>query len=382
MERRNALKLLGGLTVIAAGGAGAFAMTRTPEQALVPWGSAGSTQYTDPRMHALSYAILAPNPHNRQPWLIELDQSDSLTLRFDETKQLPHTDPFDRQLTIGLGCFLELLKMAANENGFQLNIELFPEGSNAEDLGSLPIAHVKFTEVESQEKDPLWAYVAQRRTNKKPFDVAKPVSEEDLNKVLAVGQNGTTLNGVVESGEVQRWRELTSAALQIETKTPHTFKESVDLFRIGRKEIEANPDGIAFSGALFESMAMMGMFSRESTLDPESSSYKQGLQAVLANTQSAMGFIWMVTPGNTREQQIAAGADWLRVNLATTSLGLGFHPLSQLLQEYPEMEELYNQTHEQLAPDGGTVQMLARIGYGAQIAPSPRWAIESKVQLL
>ena len=30
----------------------------------------------------------------------------------------------------------------------------------------------------------------------------------------------------------------------IEIETPRTYKESVDLFRIGRAEVDANPDGI------------------------------------------------------------------------------------------------------------------------------------------
>ena len=92
-----------------------------------------------------------------------------------------------------------------------------------------------------------------------------------------------------------------------------------------------------------------------------------------------MGHVWMVTQQNRREDQIAAGADWLRVNLATTALGLGFQPLSQALQEYPEMQAVYRKTHDLLAADGGTVQMLARIGYGPDVAASPRWPVESRM---
>ena len=44
-----------------AAGGGTFALTRTPSAALAPWQEAGSG-YQDPRMRALSYAILAPNP--------------------------------------------------------------------------------------------------------------------------------------------------------------------------------------------------------------------------------------------------------------------------------------------------------------------------------
>ena len=64
-------------------------------------GAAG--EYADPRMRALSYGILAPNPHNRQPWLVDLTTPDRVVVWRDKAKNLPETDPFDRQLTIGMG---------------------------------------------------------------------------------------------------------------------------------------------------------------------------------------------------------------------------------------------------------------------------------------
>jgi hypothetical protein len=92
-----------------------------------------------------------------------------------------------------------------------------------------------------------------------------------------------------------------------------------------------------------------------------------------------MGHVWLVTDANSRTDQIASGADWLRINLAATAAGLAFQPLSQALQEYPEMAALYAQVHERLAPRGGTVQMLARIGHGPSVDPSPRWPLEAKI---
>jgi hypothetical protein len=153
----------------------------------------------------------------------------------------------------------------------------------------------------------------------------------------------------------------------------------VDLFRIGRAEVDANPDGIDFTGPLFEVLGATGLMTREASLDTGSQAYQAGLAAVYANTDTAMGFVWLVTEGNARPDQIATGADWLRVNLAATAAGVAFQPLSQALQEYPEMAQLYRDLHARLAPEGGTVQMLARIGYGPEVAPSPRWPLETKI---
>lgn len=43
------------------------------------------------------------------------------------------------------------------------------------------------------------------------------------------------------------------------------------------------------------------------------------------------------------------------------------------------MADLHRQVHARLAPDGGTVQMLARIGYGPSVGASPRWPLEARI---
>jgi len=268
MKRRNFLKIAGGGVVLAAGGAALFATTRTPHAALAPWGQAGT--YDDPRMNALSHAILAPNPHNRQPWIVRLDGSDGLTLFFDTDKQLPHTDPFDRQLTIGLGCFLELMRMAAKADGFDTDVTLFPEGEDAEGLDQRPVAQVTFAPAQAV-LDPLAAHILTRRSNKEPYDTTRPVPADAMARILSAARQ-TTLGGSIAAEDIAYWRALTTKALVIEIETPHTYKESVDLMRIGKAEINANPDGIDFGGAFFEGLNVAGLMTREVLLDRTSPS--------------------------------------------------------------------------------------------------------------
>jgi hypothetical protein len=377
LTRRKMMFLVGGGAIAAASGAFGYAATRTPKTAYQPWDLAGS--YPDPRMRALSWALLAPNPHNRQPWLADLSEDGVITLHVDRTRLLPHTDPFDRQITIGLGCFLELLRMAAAEDGYRANTVLFPQGSKAEGLDQRPVARITLTADPTVERDPLFALVPARRSNKDPFDINRPIAPAVLGHLAAVVRNGARFGGTVDPTEVSEWRVLTHEALRIEVETPHTYQESVDLFRIGHHEVDANPDGIDFTGPLFETLRLTGQFTREAALDTTNLAYKSGLDAIFANTDTATGHVWLITPDNSRETQIAAGADWLRVNLAATGQGLGFQPLSQALQEYPEMAGMFRRVHDRLAPDGGTVQMVSRIGYGRDVGRSPRWPLESRI---
>ncbi len=376
LSRRTIIALIGGGILLAAGARGASIATRTPRTALLPWDMAGLDP--EPRRRALSFALLAPNPHNRQPWLVDLSEPDVVTLFADPDRLLPHTDPQNRQITIGLGCFLETLRIAASHGGYQVAITPFPEGDSTKGLDRRPVARAVFTADAGAIPDPLFDQIAQRRTTKDPFDTTRPVAANALAD-LALAVRSTRFGGSVDPQDIAALRTLTHDALTVEIETPRTYRESVDLFRIGRAEVDANPDGIDFTGPLFETLASVGLMTRETVLDTGSQAYKAGLAAVYANTDTAMGHVWLVSRGTTRAEQIATGADWMRLHLSAAAQGLAIQPLSQALQEYPEMSAFYAAIHARLAPEGGTVQMLARIGYADLPSPSPRWPLDSRI---
>lgn len=380
MQRRKFIGLLGGgIVLAAAGGTTTFVATRDPVKARAPWDQAGASRYTDPRLRALSYAILAPNPHNRQPWIADVRTAGQLTLHVDTDRLLPVTDPLNRQITIGLGCFLELLVMAAAQTGHRVDLELFPDGENADRLTKDRIAVARFIEDRSVRRDPLFAQIAARRSNKEPFDTSRTLSAAVAGRIATAAQHGNAVGYAVDQASINDLRVLTAEALRIEIETPRTYRESVDLFRIGKREIEANPDGIDLPGPMIEALAAVSQFDRDIVLDQNSMAFREGAKAVLANAETAMGHIWLVTPDNDRRSQIMAGRDWVRLNLAATREGVGFHPLSQALQEYPEVADEYRAVHSRLAPSGGTVQMLCRLGYGIPVSAAPRWPLESKL---
>lgn len=376
--RRSILKTGAAAIVVIGTGAAGWSLTRAPKLAREPWSKAGAS-FDDARLDALAYAILAPNPHNMQPWRVRLDGADALSVYCDQSRLLPQTDPPNRQITIGFGCFLELLRQAAANKGVRAEITPFPEGEPQPVLDSRPVASVRFIEDTSASPDPLFAAAAARRTNRAPFK-AQAVDPAVLEKILAASVTGVVAAGIVEGDRIAELRKLATDAWRIEWTLDRTRRESIDVTRIGKAEIDQSPWGLSLSGPVIEAVAAIGAFTRENMDIPGKTAYEQSIAFYNKAAETAAAFVWTSTATNTRADQLAAGAAWIRMQQAATLEGVSFHPLSQALQEFPEMAPAYDRAHELMAHQpGATVQMLARIGYAHAPPPAPREALISKI---
>ncbi len=166
--------------------------------------------------------------------------------------------------------------------------------------------------------------------------------------------------------------------MTIETVTKRTYMESVNLMRIGAAEMDAAPDGLPIGGPAIEALQAVGMIDHAQMADPRSEVFKMGLKQVQQSCGSIPAILWITTAGNSRAEQLDAGRRYVRAQLRATTLGLAMHPLSQALQEYPEMAADFGRIHRLLGATGPQrVQMLARIGSAPPVLPAPRWPLEA-----
>jgi hypothetical protein len=383
-SRRQFINLLGGGVVFAASSkayAGIY-----PDKAVEAWNPIEPT--SDIRRWMLAHALLAPNPHNRQPWVADLSRENEITLICDGARLLPETDPFGRQILIGCGAFLELAIQAAAERGFAIDATLFPNGEPA--LSELPkgavFARLKLSKTGAIKPDPLFAFIRSRHTNKGTYDSAKKIPPEHSKSIALMasgsGAQGTFLSGVLENpAKMQALRDVTRVAYEIELTTPRTYLESAKLFRIGPSEIEKHRDGISITGLMPRILSTIGLFDRLEVPVKGSSGYKQVMDRWLP-FESGSGYLWMASTGNTRSQQIEIGRAYVRTHLLATSLKIDLHPLSQAVQEFAEMKTQNQAVYKLLDLDSSkvTLQMLVRIGYGTKAAEgTPRRALDKEM---
>jgi hypothetical protein len=383
VDRRKFIRVAGGGAVFAATAAIAGCSQHMPAAATEPWKGPG--QEPDVRRWILGYAILAPHSHNLQSWLVDLTTPDEILLRCDLGRLLPQTDPYSRQIMMSHGTFLELLDIAARERGLRTEIKLFPEGAfGPETLDQRPVARVRLAADPAVPKDPLFARILERHTNRTLYDANRPVPAEAWQAMAGAVKPNPLRFGFVggeQAEALKQHRAIASEAWRIELTTPRAILESYKVLRVGAAEIEQHRDGLSLLDPMVVLLDTVGLFDRSKA--PAADAYATTSQIADFDKKlaSTPGFLWMVTEGNNRVTQVNAGRAYARVQLAATAHGLAMQPLQQALQEYPEQAGPYAEIRHLLdAPQPArTVQMWARVGYAPPVDPAPRRGVAAQL---
>jgi hypothetical protein len=333
----------------------------------------------DIRLKLISYAMLAPSSHNIQPWLVKLTEEDRFDLYVDPSRLLPESDPPSRQTHISQGAFLEYLKIAASGLGVRAEIDHFPQGLYGNDVvENKPVASIRLVADVSVPQDPFFPWLQIRQSNKRVYD-KKQIPPQILDELRRQAREKDLTTELSDSGElVSALGAMIGKAMAIETAGAERHKELVDVFRFSEEEALRFRDGfsLANNGVTGFKRALVETFflgTKEKAYATDASFAKEGIKMAYRQAESAAAYGWIVSETNTRLDQVQAGERYTRINLLTARQGIGQHPMSQILAEYEEMNELQQEFLELLRiPRGATVQMIFRLGYADPVPYTKR----------
>jgi hypothetical protein len=383
MDRRQFIRVAGGGVILAAGAAATGCSAAMPAEAIAPW--QGPPAQADLRRWILGYAILAPHSHNLQSWLVDLSVPDQIVLRCDLQRLLPETDPYSRQIMMSHGTFIELLDIAARERGQRTEVTLFPEGAFGPDKpDTRPVASIRLVADAAVPKDPLFAQILKRHTNRAAYDPARAVPASAWQAMAEAVKPHPLRFGFAGPDQpdlMAQQRAVAAEAWRIEMVTPRTIMESYKVLRVGPEEVARHRDGLTLLDPTVVWMARLGLFDRSRAPGPDDYATTSQIKDFGKKLESTPGFLWMVSEANDRVTQVNAGRAYVRVQLAGTAQGVVMQPLQQALQEYPEQAAVHAQIRRLLgvAAPAQTVQMWARVGFAPSAGPAPRRGVDAHI---
>lgn len=307
----------------------------------------------------LQFAILAPSGHNTQPWLFRIC-GNTLELYADRTRCLPVVDPEDRELLMSCGCSLYFLSIAARKYSLRTQIEEFPD-SLSPDL----LARISLVPSEPATNDELDSFNAifKRHTNREAFEERHP-TKEILERVIGtVGKENTWVHLITENDKRKKTSDLIAQGDRIQASDKHFRRELSSWVHSNRSMYSDGMPGYAF-----------GVGDLASNLGPFIlRTFNWGNGQAAKDQQLALGSPVLAVLGTKFDTPVS----WLNAGQALGMLLINatIEGLSASFLNQPiEVEELRKQLQELIDVDGYP-QILLRIGYGAEVKPTPRRGI-------
>ena len=355
------------------------------KQYLEPWAEDYHEQFEEPGVQVLAHGVLAPNSHNLQSWRVVLEGEDSFLLYVDTDRLSPKADPPGRQATVTQGTFLEYVRIAAEELGYEAEIELFPDGEygpdgSPENVGSKPVARVSLKEasteaLESRETggsiSALYPVMFLPDTYRVPYRETK-LLQEDVEKLEALSTENVTIVIFQEAEDVEKLGDIAYRAAEVEAGNSGVQGEGSELFRPNEWEKNKFRYGFTMEGqglSPFKVHVLQGLLSLFPSMNSPEAAGDSFLSQAKTAVENTPAYALIITEGNSRTAQVESGILYSRFLLTASDMGYVMQPLSQATEEYPEMAGMYKEIHEEYAGEGETIQMLMRIGVPEKEVP-------------
>lgn len=317
----------------------------------------------DKLLFFLRYAILAPSTYNSQPWLFRVGDGEVDVLA-DFGRQLPCVDSERRELIMSCGAVVCNLRSAAAHFGYATTVAMFPEPAH-EDL----VARVRIGDMLAPGADSCARFraIPTRRRNVVCFDASAPSSTLLLALAQRVKQFGAWLVYVERPQLKDAVVRLIAEADRRQVDDP-AFR--AELERWTREPGDPRTDGIPCDW--HQGASSLPDFGAP-VWSPAIGAVSPGEQHA-AHVRQRIGspplLAVLGTSTDTPQAWLAAGQALLEAELEARAAGVWFTDFNQPI-ELPSLR-----AHLRQMVGRGHPQALIRIGYGAEVAPTPRRNLE------
>lgn len=280
-------------------------------------------------------AVLAPSPHNSQPWEF-VWRNDMLECRHDPSHDLPSLDFESLATAATFGAVAETLEMAARRLGLTPTTKTFPDASDPRLMCTVTFAPG------DRADDELFEYVPRRVTNRRR-DKRQPIDEKALDALRdATRSRDAELRLVSDDAGLDEMGALMGACDRLGTMNPAIHRDSMSGFRWTREQVETHRDGLDVSTMELTASERAGfwLLSKWEIVDCMKRIGGGASLADLAKqcvaSSSAIGLI--TTRGVSRADYFRGGRALQRMWLTAAKLGLALQPWTGLPYLFARVE--------------------------------------------
>lgn len=309
--------------------------------------STPSTRLTE---ELIRTACRAPSVANTQPWLWRVTDDDAVELLADRTRRLTTLDPHGRELVISCGSALHSFVVAADAFGLVATPTELPVADDPDLLAIVRLAPGRLTD-EGVER---LAALENRRTDRR--GVADwPVPPQRLQQLTELAEDeGARVVVLSDPGAAHRAEELLEDARQHQLADPAAMAEQ-EAWR-DRVTADGVPGRVAEPSDALEPHRPPTRFARHEAARDPSDQHRDVLVAICTETDDPPAWL-------------AAGRALSALWLEATRTHLALTPTTQVTEVGSTRALLAREVLDGLQP-----QVLARVGWPAAAASSPRTA--------
>lgn len=297
----------------------------------------------------LYYASLAGNSHNTQPWMVKVIDDYTMEVYADTLRHLKVVDPTRRGLFISLGAFIENINLAAGSLGYSADIEI-----KAEKPTDTLAAIIKLRKTEKTNFNLV--DLENRKTTRTPFENS-PINANDLKLITENFTNMVFIPANSDNGKYISTKTLEAYTQQANNEDAKN--ELASWIRFTNFDVKDNRDGLTTGGMGIKGFGGFMVRNFFKPADSKKQSFvDKGVNKTKAQVENCAGWILISQTEDTPENWINTGRIYEQINIACSKLGIGFHPMNQMIEE----KNFESKANESLKANG-IIQFIARIGY-------------------
>ena len=326
-------------------------------------------------------AILAANAHNLQPWVFHVADS-RIDLFADPVRNLGAADPLRREMDVSLGCALENLALAAEPNGYTADVHILPDAATPAHIARVGLSRRR------QRSSKLYEQIPHRHTNRGPFDAARGVSEDMLQRMNVAGDSGSSDSRIfwlTTLAQRQRLGKLLVEATEAFIADDAQSRASYAGIRFDLPAIQRQKDGLTLdTQGLTNTFAAIAKLLPASSRAAGDSFWLASTRDIHVATAQAYGMV-AVRNVHDRSQRLSGGRLLQRIHLAATEQGLALHHMNQLTERADREQSLglrprFGSALRTLIPAPWQTLVTFRMGYPLRAAHlSPRRSVHDVV---